>query len=379
MTPDKEIALLAELAALDRDKQPFLDDGIEFSPTDRYTDPDRFTRERTHILSAFVQPLVHSSELAGPGSFLRREFQGHALLITRDDDGNPHIFHNVCRHRGTRLVDEAHGCKRRFSCPYHAWTWSNNGQLVAIPHRAEGFPGLDDAALGLKRLGCSERYGWIWVNPTGEYPPDVDQQLGGLAGDFAWFHAEDHELLHRQEKTYRVNWKIVAEGGLESYHFRVAHRNTIGPYFLDNLSSYEQFGPHIRSVLARKSLRDLSSIPPDERQLRDHAQVLYTLLPGTALLVQSDHIAWIHINAVAVDTTKITVNTLVPAASVCTTQHQEHWARNHQITVDTLAEDFEIGESIQAGLSSGANETLTFGRFEGALARYNKTVDALIG
>ena len=376
MRRDTEIGLATELLELHAARSAFLDESTRIQPVAAYHDEDRFMRERAQVIRTTPQPAVHSSELPAAGDFLRREVAGLPVLFTRDSDGIAHAFLNVCRHRGTRLVEDANGCRQRFSCPYHAWTWNNRGELLGMPHAEQGFPGLNREALGLRRLGCTERHGWLWVQPDSEEAPDMDAHLGELTADFAWFESDDFRLLHSDEQVRAANWKLIVEGGLEAYHFRVAHRDTIGPYFLDNLSTYQCYGRHLRSVLARRTLAELRDQPTEQWRLRDHAQVLYTLFPVTSLLVQSDHCAWIRLEPLSAGSTRIRINTLVPRDRMTDPDDLAHWARNHQITLDTLDEDFDIGERIQAGLDSGANEHLTFGRFEGALAAFNDSVEA---
>ncbi len=375
MKNETEIALINELLNLQSDRKAFLDEVVTHSEVNQYLDQHRFDHERSQIFRSLCQPIAHSSELASSGDFIRRELAGLPLLLTRDDQGKANCFINVCRHRGTRLVDEHSGCKKRFSCPYHAWTWNNAGKLVGVPHESQGFPNLDRESYGLKRLGLVERFGWIWVNPAGEQAPNIDAHLNELVDDFDWLQGDDLTLLHAENMQYSANWKLLAEGGLEAYHFRVAHRNTIGPYFLDNLSTYQVFGNHIRSILAKKSITHLKSTSQTQWRVRDHAQVLYTLLPTSALLVQSDHISWIHFDPQAPDLTNIRISTLVPSNRIGSEEDRLHWQKNHDITVATLKEDFDIGVSIQSGLNSGANDRLTFGRFEGALEKYNQIVE----
>ena len=378
MRREIEIALLKELIALRDKKEAFLDDTIAHSSVERYTDIERFELERTMLFTQFVQPVAHSSELPSANSFLRREFAGLPLLFTRDKAGTAHVFLNVCRHRGTRLVDEHQGCQQRFSCPYHAWTWNNSGELIGIPGQAQGFPSLNRNEMSLKRLGSAEHHGWIWVNPNGQSLPDSDHELGTLTEDFHWIFSEKHTLLHQYERICNANWKILVEGGLEAYHFRVAHSNTIGPYFYDNLSTYQTHGHHIRSILPKRSMDTLSTVPENKWKIRDHAQILYTLFPTSILLVQSDHVSWIYFEPISVDTTIARISTLVPDTRAELADDLTHWERNHKITVDTLNEDFDLAESIQSGLLSGANQYLTFGRFEGALAQYNRIVEQLL-
>lgn len=372
-----ENELLEELAGLREARSFYLDDAVTTSPVARYTCPERFARERQALFRTLPAVAAHSSELAGEDAFLTRDLAGLPLLLTRDGDGTAHAFLNVCRHRGSRLVDEDSGCRRRFACPYHAWTYDNRGALKGIPHGAAGFPGIDREALGLKRLGCREAYGWIWIAPDGADAPDIDGFLDGLAADFAWLDAGSLKIVHDDTEERAANWKILYEGGLESYHFRIAHKDTIGPFFQDNLSSYRMFGRHIRSILPRARLDAEMALPEENRSLRRATNLVYSIFPSSQLLVQEDHIVWIQALPLAPDRTRVRLATLAPAdADTGDPETARHWRKNHGITLRTLSEDFAIGESIQSGLLSGANEALYFGRFEGALDRFDRIVEA---
>lgn len=371
-----ELELMEELAGLREARSFYLDDAVATSPVKRYTCPERFAQERQAVFGALPAVAAHSSELAGADAFLTRDLAGLPLLLTRDGDGAVHAFLNVCRHRGSRLVGEDSGCRRRFTCPYHAWTYDNRGDLKGITHGEAGFPGIDRAALGLKRLGCREAHGWIWVAPGSDAAPDIDGFLDGLAADFAWLDAGNLKIVHEETWERAANWKILYEGGLESYHFRIAHKDTIGPFFQDNLSSYRMFGRHIRSILPRARLDAEMALPEESRSLRRATNLVYSIFPSCQLLVQEDHIVWIQALPLAPDRTRLRLATLAPAdADTGDPETARHWRKNHGITVRTLSEDFAIGEGIQSGLSSGANTALHFGRFEGALDRFNRIVE----
>jgi phenylpropionate dioxygenase-like ring-hydroxylating dioxygenase large terminal subunit len=370
MKKKEQIALLRELLELKQQQALFLDAGTSARPVSDYLDPERFEAEYAH-LSHLPRIVAHASDLAGPNCFIRRTVNGLPLLVVRGDDRRVRVLLNVCRHRGTRLVSDDQGCRHRFSCPYHAWTWDSQGRFVGAPHFAAGFPGLDKSLLGLKALRCVERYGFVWLLPTG-YTGDLDDFLAGLAEDFDWLAMDRLRVAHANVQQRAANWKLLVEGGLEAYHFRVAHRDTVAPLFNDNLSSYHCFGPHIRSVLPRRSITGLKEQPAQRWNIREHANLLYTLFPGQSLLVQQDHVVWIQITPIAVNRTELRLTTLVPEH---TERRAEYWRRNHAFTCRTLDEDFDIAESIQAGLTSGANTELTFGRFEGALAVFNECLD----
>ena len=380
MNRSTEIELLDELAGLREAGAFHLDDAAATSPVARYTCAERFMRERQVLFRTLPAVVAHGSELAGPDSFLTREFAGLPLLLTRDTTGSMHAFLNVCRHRGTRLVNAASGCRRRFVCPYHAWTWDNRGALLRIPHGDVGFPGIDKAALGLKRLGCAEAHGWIWVAAGTDAAPDIDGFLGELAADFAWLDAGNLKIVHEDTGERAANWKILVEGGLEAYHFRIAHKDTVGPYFQDNLSTYRTFSRHIRSILPRVRIDAMMERPRESWSLRRETNMVYTIFPSAQLLVQEDHVVWVQYLPLAPDRSLVRIATLAPADfDPADADAALYWRKNHDITVRTLTEDFTIGESIQSGLPSGANDELRFGRFEGALDHFNRIVEREIG
>ncbi len=370
MELSQQQSLLAELLSLKQTGSFFLDDQPTTNPVRDYTDPMRFKQEQERIFGRLPGIVAHSSELPEPNTFVRRTWNGLPLILMRDDAAQARVFLNVCRHRGTRLVDQDQGCRKRFSCPYHAWTWNNRGEFMGGPHFEAGFPGLDKGSLGLKAVPCEERHGFIWGLP--ESPrTDLGTFLAELDHELLWTGTHGLMVHQTTQQLRRCNWKLLPEGGLEAYHFRVAHRNTIARLFNDNLSSYERLGPHLRSILPRASLVELAEQDPIDWSLREHANVLYTVFPANMLLVQMDHVIWINMEPVAQDETTVRMTTLKPRDSA---EPDSYWDKNHGLTVETLNEDFDLAESMQSGMDSGANEALNFGRFEGALHRFNETI-----
>lgn len=367
-----EIGLMEELLGLKAAKSPFLDDAVARNPVTYYTSEDRFAAEKENIFLRLPRAVAHISELSEPGDFLRKDVSGKPILLTRDKAGEIRAFLNVCRHRGTRLVDDEKGCRHRFSCPYHAWTYASSGELIAAPHFDTGFPDTDKSQLNLTTVNSAVLFGfvWIWFSDL-----DFESYFEAMSEDLDWLEIDKLVIAAEDTHTHRANWKILVEGGIEAYHFKVAHRSTIGPYFEDNLSSYQTFGQHMRSVLPRASMAEMVDRPRDEWHIRDHANLLYTLFPTSQLLVQQDHIVWITSEPLSPGETQLRISTLAPASAE---EDKSHWLRNHKITTMTLDEDFAIGESIQSVASSGANSDMIFGRFEGALDVFNRTVDSHI-
>ncbi len=371
MERETEIGLIEELLGLREAKSHYLDDEIEFNSVDQYQSESIFQRERDEMFARLPAVAAHVSELPNAGDFVKREIAGRSILVTRDAHGEVHAFLNICRHRGTQLVGDESGCKHRFTCPYHAWSYANTGELVSVPHMDTGFPDLDKAQYSLKSLQCEERFGFVWVIAMPDVSFDFDAYYAPIAAEAEGLDLANMGIAHQEKKVHNSNWKILVEGGLESYHFKVAHRKTIGPYFEDNLFSYQMLGDHMRSVLMRSSMHVLRDQPTDKWRLRDHANIIYTFFPTTQLLVQKDHVVWINSRPVSASQTELTLATLAPKSRLA---EEAYWEKNHQITSTTLNEDFVIGESIQNGFASGANDVITFGRFEGALPEFNRTI-----
>lgn len=378
MNREIQIQSLEALYGLDQQGSAFLDERVTTSPIERYTSQARFDAEQEKIFRQRPIIAAHASELPANGAFVTLRKAGLPLLLTRDRDGRAHAFLNVCRHRGARLVHEEKGCRNAFSCPYHAWTYGNNGELRGIPHQEQGFPDIDKAANGLSRLPVAERLGFIWIVANPQIDSyDFEPFLSVLEQEFGWIDMAGHAVAHAEFIECGSNWKLLLEAGLEAYHFRIAHKHTVGPHMMDNLSSYEMFGQNIRSVLPRTSLPSLDPADRDNWDFRELANVVYTLFPSTQILTLQDHYAWVCVEPAGPGKTIIRLATVAPAADI-TPEKAEHWKRNHAISKATLSEDFDICADIQSGLASGANDALTYGRYEGALDRFNLEIETAL-
>lgn len=342
------------------------------SDASRYTDLDRFERERSVLFRNIPNYAAHVSELPEAGSFVRRELGGVSALLVRGDDGVIRAFVNACRHRGTQLVADEQGCTRRFVCPYHAWSYARDGSLAGVPSEF-GFPSLEHGRNGLVELPLWQRNGLLWVLPGGGNDFNFDAYWDPVADEIEALNLERATLYRPSSREWRANWKLIAEGGLESYHFQKTHAATIAPYFLTNQSIFDALGWHSRLFLPRSNIEEFRNRPLDGSAAA-YYHVVYSFLPNLSLLVQEDHIALIVATPVAVDRTSVTVTLLVRSEDF-TAKPESHWALNRKITFATLSEDFVIAEAIQKGLASGHLKQLRFGRFEHGLATLNRTID----
>jgi phenylpropionate dioxygenase-like ring-hydroxylating dioxygenase large terminal subunit len=298
---------------------------------------------------------------------------GLPLLLVADEAGAPHCFLNVCRHRGMQLVGDETPCQRKaFVCPYHGWTYGLDGALRHVPH-AEAFPDLDADAHGLTALPLERRHGLLWVHPTPGATLAVDDFLGGLDPDFTSFALADHVLYRRVDTVRRANWKLVIDAFLEAYHIRVLHRDTIYRFFLDGQSVSDFVGPHVRSVTAR---RPAASPESDRLDVRERFTFTHFVFPNSIFIYHPDYVSHVAVFPVEVDRLRWVHSMLVPA-SMAGPEHAAHWDRTLALIEDTVfqREDLVAAEGIQAGVASGANASILFGRLEGALAHFHAEVE----
>jgi choline monooxygenase len=191
---------------------------VETLPWSWYTDPEVLRREQERIFRGAWQYAGPADHVAEPKSFLTCQAGDLPVVVVRDEDGDLRAFVNVCRHRGS-IVMEGHGRRATLQCSYHAWTYGLDGTLKAAP-RADREPAFDSTGLSLLPLSVEAWGPFVFVHPAPDAPPLADT-LGRLPEllpdlDAVRFH-------HRTEYELAANWKIACENFLECYHCPVAH------------------------------------------------------------------------------------------------------------------------------------------------------------
>lgn len=378
MNREKELALLQTALTLALDKRRPIDGDETQVPVADYADPVRFEREKAQIFRRALNLVTLDSRVAAPGDFVTADVVDVPVIVSRGEDGRLRAFLNVCRHRGATVERRAEGRCKRFVCPYHAWTYNTDGSLHRARH-PEGFPTLIPEENGLVELACVEAAGLVFVCPT----PGLDPEPlpPALVEELEYMLGPRPVACASTARTWRANWKLVVEGGIESYHFSIAHKDTIARVFGDTLSTWERIGSHIRSLLPKRSIVELADRPRDDWHIRDHSHIVYTLHPNAMILLQRSHFDLIRMTPLAVDRTHIEVITVgtAPEAGDLSERAQAFMRSNHAFSVRTLDEDFEIAEQIQRGVGSGANTHFRFARFEGALTDWRRWLDAQLG
>lgn len=178
--------------------------------------------EIERLLLPSWQIVCHINTIPAAGDYATLDLGPESVLVLRDRDGSIRAFHNVCRHRGARLLDGTGNCAANITCPYHGWTYRPDGGLIGMPVR-ESFPGLDRAVHSLKPIRVDHAFGFVFVCLSGD-PPSVMEAWGPLAQELAPYRFEEMVPLSPiTYETWNVDWKIAMDNYLESYHVPIGH------------------------------------------------------------------------------------------------------------------------------------------------------------
>jgi len=264
-----------------------------------------------------------------------------------------------------------------FSCPYHAWTYDLDGSLRARPAAPRAF---DDVTVNCDLLSrpVAEKYGLIFVRPTGDEPIDIDDALGGAEDDLEAFGLGRYVLIDSRTREWDMNWKLAFDTFTESYHIRTLHRTTLAPTFNSEATIFEPFGRNLLTVGLRADVRQELVKPREEWSLLPYGTIQYFLVPSGLIVHQLDHVEVWNIEPLDVGRTRLTTSLYAP-----TEPHSEasrmYFVKNLDLLLQvTGTEDFPMMEEIQRNLASRALDQLVYGKIEPPLVHFHREVNKAV-
>jgi phenylpropionate dioxygenase-like ring-hydroxylating dioxygenase large terminal subunit len=196
-------------------------------PASAYYDPAYFELEREAVFRRGWNNIGHVCELPERGSFIRRELEvlKASILVVRGQDDEIRAFHNVCTHRGTQLVEEASGKQSRFTCPYHSWTFGEDGSLLSAPDFEQFNAAKEDCSLTTVHVEVVA--GLIFVH-LGTPDTGMRESMGPLADRMDELVIAKATTISEYVYEIDANWKLTYDNFQENYHLRFIHPSSSG-------------------------------------------------------------------------------------------------------------------------------------------------------
>ncbi|PRB75352.1 (Fe-S)-binding protein [Arthrobacter sp. MYb214] len=181
-----------------------------------YTDPSVFDVEMQAIFGTHWLFAASIAEIPEPGDYVTVDYGPHSLIVLRTEEGGVNVLHNVCRHRGARVLTEASGSTGNLVCGYHSWTYSPEGDLIHASAPGEGK--FDKSCFALKRAHGRVHAGLVFVSLAQEPPADFDEVAGIFEPYLAPHDIARAKVAYQQDIIEEGNWKLVMENNRECYH-----------------------------------------------------------------------------------------------------------------------------------------------------------------
>src|SRR3984885_14523996 len=350
-----------------------------------YHDREFFELEKQAIFRSSWQVVCHVSDVPRAGDYYTLDFLGESLIVVRGDDGAVRAFHNVCRHRASRLLEGPNGhCGKRITCGYHAWSYALDGRLVGIPNRAQ-FKGLDVTRHGLAQLDLEIYMGCIFVRLAPGLP-SVREMAAPYADELAAYRME--ELVPQGGRVSlrprAVNWKNVADNFSDGLHIPVAHPGLTRlfgqSYGIEAQPWIDKMWGTLRDVpsslwserLYQKLLPSMDYLPPERQRLWTY----FKLWPNVAFDIYPDQVDFMQFLPISATETLVREIAYVHPDSRREMRAARYlnWRINRRVSL----EDKVLIERVQAGMASSSYSAGPLGEGEVCLKSFARHLRKLI-
>jgi choline monooxygenase len=323
-------------------------------PAGFYTDPAIFKAERERVFLKHWFFLCRAEELPNPGDYRAFDSPGGPIVLIRGSDGQLRCFANYCRHRGSILLEGAGNVGGRITCPYHAWSYLNDGRLYGCPDMkdAEGFDKVEN---GLVALDLDQWEGFVFARFTRDGPSLLDH-LGDFPVRMASHKLGTMRCTWRVTLDVQANWKLILENAVETYHTGIVHRDTVGA---QQSRSPETRGNWITiQVISGRSIATLGTdqppFPPidgldDDAKMGTYFTVVF---PTVQFAVAQDCLWWLNTIPVAENRTILEVGGCFPEDRLSLPDFQARAEPYYDRWERVAKEDVGILEKQQRALGS---------------------------
>lgn len=346
-------------------------------PGEYFTSEEIFDAERERIFQGSWLLAGHVSQLASPGSYFLFELDRESVVVLRDGGGTVRAFHNLCRHRGSRLCLEPCGeLGHAIQCPYHAWTYGLNGALRAAPNMA-GVAGFKLQEHPLKAVALADWQGFLFLNLAPE-PVPFAAALPALTGKFGAWRLPELRSVHRQVYDVEANWKLFFHNFSECYHCPTVHPhlNKLTPY--RNSENDLDEGPVLGGPMWMSNPEgsmttdgERCAVPFAGLSREDRGRVYYyTLFPSAFLSFLPDYVLVHRLSSLGIGRTRIVCDWYFHPEAIAAPGFDP------QPAIDfwdlTNRQDWELCANAYKGVSSNAWEPGPYSELESQLAAFDR-------
>lgn len=352
---DSQRAAIDRIPAHDQAPTPALE---ATRSTAMFLDPDYYAREQAQVFRRLPLAITVSAMLPEPNMVLAHNGYNLPLLVTRDREGVAHVFLNACTHKGATLVNSCEARKGgRISCPFHAWTYALDGELIGVA-RPETFANLERRARGLVELPSREAGGIIWAILDRHAAPDFSLLTEQIVADLDALELGRQHVYGRKTFTLNGNWKQIIEPFLEGYHVQRLHAQSVGPMFADVPTVVTRIGDHICQTSGKAEFTPALLATTGRQNIHKIVTHAYLLFPNTVVITSPYYMSVMIIMPTSVGTTQVDYHmlTLNPVDN-------PHAEKLYKTSYDTVLgvfgnEDFAASETCYTGLKSGVLDEL---------------------
>lgn len=353
-----------------------IDPQADFSlPGWLYHDPDFFAAEKRAFLRASPQVVCHENEIPAPGDWRSLDYLGESIIVVRGDDGQCRAFANVCRHRGSRLVDGTGGCTKVLTCPYHAWSYDRQGRLVGVPSRGD-YVEFDVADYGLLPVALERWHGFLFVRLE-EGLPSVADMMAPYEAEIAPYRFEELQAIGRVTLRPRdLNWKTIADNYSDHLHIPVGHPGLTRlfgkSYAIEAADWVDRMEGELRDdASSNPSERAYQALLPQADHLPDSHQrkwLYYKLFPCVAFDIYPDQVDFMQWIPTGPNTSVIReISYALPDdRREMRAARYLNWRINRRVN----AEDTELITRVQQGMESAHYRPGPLGRSEVCLRNF---------
>jgi phenylpropionate dioxygenase-like ring-hydroxylating dioxygenase large terminal subunit len=299
-----------------------------------------------------------AEQWSGAGAFRALTVADHRLVLVRGDDGELRCFANVCRHRGTRLLD-GDGTVRWIRCPFHNWTYGLDGALRAAADM-EATAGFDRAGHGLVRYAVKCWNGFVFVRIAGE-DSALAETTGDLTAMLAPYRLDDMVTTRTDDYVVPCNWKLFLDVFMEDYHLKAVHGASIAEMYIkpdppDSGPGYASiWNPHEGTSAIVPEDRPYALPPIEGLTGREAAGTRYVwLYPSLAFAVTIDCLWYFVIEPAGPGETRVAMHMCFPRRTVALNDFPDRAERYYRRFRKVLEEDNAVLARQQEGLASPA-------------------------